>query len=195
MYKKLIALAVFATAALLVACGGGGGGASPPSGGGGGGGGGGNVGTDTIGMSLPNTTIGVENDPTWGSVGGYTQSARSQVIAFAPGTTITIKNLSSSIKHTLNVISTSGGPPANFPTNPSLSLAASGGSNFGSGYASGSINPGGSVTVTLATAGTYLVGCAYDYAGYAMRDVIEVSSSATPGPQATAPPAGGGGGY
>lgn len=196
MQKKLITSVAFAAVALLVACGGGG--YSAPgggNGGGGGGGGGGGVSGDTIGMSLPTSSIGHENDPSWGAVGGYTQSARSQVIAFPPGTTITIKNLSSTIKHTLNVISTTSGPPANFPSNPSLSISASGGTTFGAGYASGSVNPGDSVSVTLANPGTYLVGCAYDYVNYNMRDVIEVSSSATPGPQATSPPSGGGGGY
>ncbi len=192
--KQLAPWALLSIAATIAACGGsGGGGYSPPAGGGGGGGVGG-VGADMIGMDLPTTTIGVENDPTWGTVGGYTQSVRSQVIAFAPGTMITIKNLSSSTPHTLNVIGTAGAPPANFPSNPSLSTSASGGSVFGIGYATGSISPGASVSVTLSNPGTYLVGCAYHYSSNQMRDVVEVASGATPGPQATAPPGGGGGG-
>lgn len=196
MHKHILTLSAIA-ALTLAACGGGGGG----GGGYGGGGGGGNpppssgVGANTIGLALPSSAIGVEPDPTWGSVGGFTQTVRSQVLAFPPGATIKILNLSTSTAHTLNVISASGGPPANFPANPSLSTSASGGATLGMGYASGTINGGGSVTVTLPTTpGTYLLGCAYHYLSNGMRTVIQVSSSAVPGPQATPAPSSGGGG-
>jgi plastocyanin len=150
----------------------------------------------TISMGLP-TGLGVENDPTWGSVGGYSQSQYSQVLAFPVGTVVTIHNSSTSLQHTLNVIGTVNAPPVSWPANPSLSTSASGGSTLSTSYASGSIAPGGSVTVTLSTAGTYLIACAYHYASNQMRDILEVSNSATPGPQATPPPVsgGGGGGY
>ncbi|HEY9179305.1 MAG TPA: hypothetical protein VIO32_01220 [Candidatus Baltobacteraceae bacterium] len=119
----------------------------------------------------------------------------SQTLAFAPGTTITIKNLSATNAHTLNVLSTSA-----FPASPALSTASSGTTSLDANYASGSIAPGGSVTVTLANAGTYYIGCAYHYMdAVSMRDVLLVSASATPGPQATPAPSAtsnpGGGGY
>ena len=77
------------------------------------------------------------------------------------------------------------GPPAKFPTNPNLPLGASGG-KLQKGYASGSINPGSSVTVTLGKAGIYLIGCHFHYSS-GMQDVLVVGKNATPGPQATAP--------
>lgn len=187
---------------LLAACGGGGGGggggitpvggstnppAPAPTG----------VGTNAIGIALPSGPIGTVASATYGTVGGFTQSVYSQTLAFAPGTTITIKNLSATNAHTLNVLSTSS-----FPASPTLSTASSGTTSLDANYASGSIAPGGSVTVTLSNPGTYYIGCAYHYMNSpSMRDVLLVSSSATPGPQATpapnqtAPPGGGGYGY
>lgn len=191
MNKKILAL-LFAGIASLTACGGGGGGYSPPSGGGGGGGGGqppGGVGSKTIGFALPDGTIGTVNS-SFGVVGGYTQSTYSQVLAFAPGTTVTLKNLSSNTVHTLNVLGTSG-----FPANPTLSTTASGGTDLAAGFASGNIPAGGTMTVTLNTPGTYYIGCAYHYHNSpSMRDVLMVSANATPGPQATPQPSGSGSG-
>lgn len=198
MQRSLGLAALFAFTVSLAACGGGGGGGggitppnnpgpTPPPG----------VSGNSIGAALPTSAIGVVIDPTWGTVGGFTQSSRSQVIAFAPGTQVTVKNLAQAgtgTVHTMNVVSTSAGPPAVFPANPSLSTTASGGSTLAAGFASGNINPGAQMTVTLATAGTFIVGCAYHYVTNGMRDVIEVSASATPGPQATAQPSSGGSG-
>lgn len=189
MKRQMFAL-LFAGIASLSACGGGGGGgnATVPGGGGGGGGPTG-VGAMTIGFALPGGTIGNVATPPYGTVGGYTQSTYSQVIAFPPGTTITLKNLSTTDEHTLNVLSTSA-----FPVNPALSTGAAGGTTLAPGYQSGAIPPGGTVSVTLATAGTYYVGCGFHYNDAdSMRDVIQVSANATPGPQAT-PVAGGTGG-
>jgi plastocyanin len=140
-------------------------------------------------MALPSGTIGMINT-SFGLVGGYTQQTYSQVLAFAPGTTITLKNLSSNTVHTLNVLSTTA-----FPAQPAtLSASASGGSNLASGFASGNIAAGATMQITLNTPGTYYIGCAYHYNDAAsMRDVIMVSANATPGPQATPQPSGGGG--
>jgi plastocyanin len=155
------------------------------------------VAANTIGIALPTGPIGTVNSATYGTVGGYTQMTYSQTLAFAPGTTVTIKNLSTTNAHTLNVLSTSA-----FPASPTLSTAASGTTSLDANYASGSIAPGGSVTVTLSNPGTYYIGCAYHYMDSpSMRDVLLVSANATPGPQATvapsatAPPGGGGYGY
>lgn len=192
MNKHLAALLI-AGLASLTACGGGGGGGSstPPSMGGGGGGtpppsG---VGAQTIGMALPTGAIGSVNTPPFGLVGGYTQSVYSQVVAFPPGTTITLKNLSTNTAHTLNVLSTTG-----FPGSPALSTTASGGTTLAMGFASGAIAPGGTMSITLSTPGTYYIGCAFHYLSNNMRDVVMVSASATPGPQATPQPSSGGGG-
>lgn len=190
MKNSVIALC-FAGTAALAACGGyGGGGKYTPPGGGGGNGPGG-VGTLTIGFALPDGTIGTVNTAPFGTVGGYTQKTYSQVLAFPPGTVITLKNLSTGTQHTLNVLSMSA-----FPAKPAaIATTASGSSTLDANFASGPINGGGTMRVTLANAGTYYIGCAFHYNdAVSMRDVLEVSASATPGPQATAPPSSGGGG-
>lgn len=145
----------------------------------------------TIGFALPSGAIGTVSSP-FGVIGGYTQQKFSQVIAFPPGTTVTLKNLSSGTQHTLNVLSMTG-----FTSN-NLETAAAGGNVLASGFRSGAINGGGTMSLKLTNPGTYFVGCAFHYTTTpSMRGVIEVSSSATPGPQATPPPStgGGSGGY
>lgn len=136
---------------------------------------------DTIGEELPSEGVKTKQDPTWGLVGGFTQSTTAQVLAFPPGTKVTIMNLSSSLSHTLDVIAKRRRPPANFPQNPSLPVPPHGNGVLGLGYASGAIAPGKSVTVTLSNIGNYLIGCAFHY-HYGMKDVIRVNAKATPGP-------------
>lgn len=172
----------------LVACtnggglgtiGGGGGGGTPspaPSGG--------------IGIGIPTAKIGVEVDPVWGMIGGYTQNQTSQVLAFAPGGKIALKNLSSTTPHTLNVLLKASGPPPQWPGSPSLSFSPKGNGVLGPGYASGTINPGSSVMVTLSKPGIYLIGCAFHYVSNTMRGVIQVVAGATPGPTASPGPGG-----
>ena len=75
-----------------------------------------------IGVGIPTGKIGVENDPTWGTVSGYTQNQTSQVLAFPPGSKITVKNLSKTTPHTLNVVALASGPPPHCPPSPSLSF-------------------------------------------------------------------------
>ncbi|MGA8534873.1 MAG: hypothetical protein WB615_12265 [Candidatus Tumulicola sp.] len=135
----------------------------------------------TIGEELPGEGVGTKNDPTWGTVGGFTQSTTAQVLAFPPNTVVTITNLSSTITHTLNVVKKVRKPPANFPPNPVLSTLPQGNGILAKGYASGAIHPGKSVTVTLSEKGTYLIGCAFHY-HEGMQDVIRVNAKATPGP-------------
>jgi protein SCO1/2 len=185
MFRRPWAYALTLSAFALAACANGGG-LTTISSGGGGGGGGSPLPADTIGISIPTGPIGVENDPVWGTISGFTQTSTSQVLAFPPGTKITLQNLSSTDAHTFNVIDVTNGPPANFPANPTLSFTAKG-TQLEKGFASGILNPKKSVTVTLSKPGIYLVGCAFHYL-IGMRDVIQVSASATPGPQATAPP-------
>lgn len=143
-----------------------------------------------IGVAIPTGKIGVENDPVWGTVGGYTQDKTSQILAFPPGSTITIQNLSQNTPHTLNVITTTKGPPPKWPSNPSLTFSPSGNGVLGVKYASGSLNPRATVKVKLSNPGIYLIGCAYHYFGLNMRDVIQVVASATPGPTASPGPGG-----
>ncbi|MBV9233214.1 MAG: SCO family protein [Candidatus Eremiobacteraeota bacterium] len=143
-----------------------------------------------IGVGIPSGKIGVENDPVWGTVGGYTQNKTSQVLAFTPGVTITITNLSKTTPHTLNVIEKTHGPPAHFPSNPSLPFSPRGNGILGPGYGSGALNAGQSVKVKLTKPGIYLIGCAFHYAGLNMRDVIQVEAGATPGPTASPGPGG-----
>jgi plastocyanin len=142
---------------------------------------------DTIGEELPEEGVGSIKSSLWkATLGGFTQTQRTQSLAFPPGTKITIHNLSSSITHTLDVVKVISGPPAVFPANPNLSIPAKGDGKLEAGYASGPISPGKSVTVTLVKAGTYEIGCAFHY-GEGMRDVLVVKDGAKPGPQATPP--------
>ncbi|HKU67932.1 MAG TPA: hypothetical protein VJP85_09150 [Candidatus Baltobacteraceae bacterium] len=188
--KHILVLGGAALAAVLAACGGYGGGSgtytppgtspgsTPPP-----------VAAMTIGFALPSGAIGTITTP-FGLIGGYTQSTYSQVIAFPPGTTVTLKNLSSGTTHTLNVLSMSS-----FPANPTLDTSASGGTTLAAGYRSGAIPGGGTASLTLSNAGTYFIGCAFHYMlNPSMRGIIQVSSSATPGPQASPPPSSGSGG-
>ncbi len=118
-------------------------------------------------------------------LGGYTQEKFSQALGFPPGTKITIKNISQTYSHTLNVVAKIDGPPAKFPRRLKLATKPSGG-KLHKGYASGVIAPGSSVTVTLGRPGIYLIGCAFHYYE-GMKDVLIIAGGATPGPQATAP--------
>lgn len=119
-----------------------------------------------------------------GKVGGFTQTARSQSLAFAPGVTIVIRNLSKTTAHTLNVVEQISSMSGKFPANPNLSTHAHGSGGFGPGYASGVIEPGKTVRIKLMHEGIYIIGCAFHYP-IGMRDVIEIKKGARPGPQAT----------
>jgi plastocyanin len=137
---------------------------------------------NTIGEELPTEGVGTEKDPKWGTVGGFTQSTKAQVLAFPPGTTVTLRNLSHSLPHTLDAFKKVIHPPANFPANPILSIPKKGNGMLAVGYASGAISPGKSVTIKLSKPGDYLIGCAFHYSE-GMKDVIRVIAGATPGPQ------------
>jgi plastocyanin len=142
--------------------------------------------TGTIMEELPSEGIGTVNDAYWSAtLGGFTQEQYAQALGFPPGTTLTIKNISSSFHHTLNVIEKISGPPANFPSNPNLSTSPHG-KSIKVGYATGSINPGSSVTVKAKAPGIYLIGCAFHYS-LGMKDVLVIANGATPGPQGTPP--------
>lgn len=143
---------------------------------------------DTIGEELPGEGLGQLKPEKWrATLGGYTQQTYSQALGFPPGTKITVRNLSKSNTHTLDVVKAISGPPAVFPKNPILSVKAKGDGKLESGYASGPIAHGKSVTMTLAKDGIYLIGCAFHYHS-GMRDVLVVSKSAGPGQQATPAP-------
>ncbi len=144
---------------------------------------------DTVGEELGSAGLGTVKSAQWkADLSGFTQEDRSQSLAFPPGTKITIHNLSKSTTHTLDVVKVITKPPAIFPKGVTLSKTPKGEGKLEEGYASGEIKPGGSVTVTLVKEGIYLVGCAFHYSS-GMRDVLVVSKTAKPGPQATAPKA------
>lgn len=205
-----IVYASLASAALLAACGGGGSGGSyspttttptatptttpttapttaPPS-----------ASTQqVITAALPSTAIGAITDPRFGLVGGYTQTGYSQVLGFAPGSQVMIRNGQAGVPHTLNVLSTTS-----FPASPSISTTSNGSSTIDANFASGTIAGGALVGPFTLAAGTYYIGCAYHYASSNMRTALVVAANATPGPSATqapgssaTPPPGGGGYY
>jgi plastocyanin len=214
MFRKFAALSTAIAACALAACGGGGMGHSA-----------GNAGAlpmtvrsfqigddmvadvtlpkkDAVGEELPSEGVGTVKDKAWGMVGGFTQTVHAQVLAFPPGTKITIHNLSKNTPHTFDVVAKVKHGPARFPKKQPP-IDAQGGKILAVGYASGAIAPGKSVTVTLAKPGTYLIQCAFHYAE-GMDDVLIVAANAKPGPQGTpmpkstpkstpTPPSGGGG--
>jgi hypothetical protein len=137
-----------------------------------------------IRLALPTTAMGQENDPTYGMVGGFTQSTYSQVMAFAPGTQVMIENDQASTLHTLG----DTGGTNSFPASPTLTTSAAGGTTLSHGFQSGTIAAGSSIGPITLTAGVYYIGCAYYYGSSGMRDVLVVSASAVPGPQATLAP-------
>ncbi|HLY01667.1 MAG TPA: hypothetical protein VKR56_04135 [Candidatus Cybelea sp.] len=142
---------------------------------------------DSIGEELGSEGLGTVDSVQWkADLSGFTQEQRSQSLAFPPGTKITIHNLSKTTTHTLDVVKAITKPPAIFPKNVTLSKSAEGDGKLETGYASGEIKPGKSVTVTLVKEGIYLIGCAFHYSS-GMHDVLVVSKTAKPGPQATAP--------
>jgi hypothetical protein len=186
-----------ALAAALAACGGGGstGGGTPP---------GPPAPTNTpvstqqvVTMALPTTAIGVEHDPTYGTIGGYTQALYSQTLAFAPGSQIMIANGQAGTPHTFGVDSTTGFDASG----AALSTSATGGSTIQAGFNTGAVNGGSQAGPFTLAAGLYYVGCAFHYTSNTMRTVLNVAANAAPGPQATAPPGTatppptGGGGY
>jgi len=144
-------------------------------------------GSNTITEELPIEGIGTVYDSYWqATFGHFSQQQFSQALGFPPGTKLTIKNISTSEEHTLNVVGEIDGPPAKFRRHPILSFIPSGG-KLRKGYASGPIPIGGSITVTLGRPGIYLIACAYHYK-LGMKDVLVVAANATPGPQGTGTP-------
>ncbi len=143
---------------------------------------------DTIGEELPGQGLGEVHSDQWKAMlGGFTQRTYSQSLGFPPGTKITIRNLSHTTEHTLDVVKEIEGPPAGFPKNPELSVKARGNGKLGVGYASGPIQPGKSVSVMLEKKGIYLIGCAFHY-HEGMHDVLVIGPHAHPGQQATPQP-------
>jgi plastocyanin len=141
---------------------------------------------NAIGEELPFEGVGTQKNKTWGMIGGFTQMTYAQVLAFPPGTKITIHNLSKNITHTFDVVGTTTKGPAKFPK-AAPSIPASGGKVLEVGYASGPIKPGKSVTLNLKTPGTYLVECAFHF-DEGMQDVLVVEKNVKPGPQGTPAP-------
>ena len=140
-----------------------------------------------ITMSLPDgSAIGQENDPTYGLIGGYTQTKYSQVLGFVTGSQVMISNgQGTAIPHTLDVVSQTSFATGATP----LPTTASGGTSLAAGFASGSINSGAQIgPIALATAGIYYIGCGFHFVSDTMRTVLVVAAAATPGPQATPVP-------
>jgi plastocyanin len=141
---------------------------------------------NTVGEELPFEGVGTHKDKIWGTIGGFTQMQFAQVLAFPPGTKITVRNLSKDIQHTFDVVGMATKGPARFPTKQPQQNA-SGGDVLEVGYASGPINPGKHVTLRLTKPGTYLIQCAFHW-NEGMDDVLIVKAGAKPGAQGTPSP-------
>jgi hypothetical protein len=173
----IVALAI--AAAVVAGCGGGGGSASAPA-----------PGPQPSISAVPAVQIvlfakfvGKINDPTFGTVQGFSQQGYSQVLGLSPGQQIMLKN-GDTVTHTFNVYSAYPTPP---PPGGTLDTSSSGTSTLDVGYRSGAIAPGTSVgplTVTNNTGNLYIA-CAFHYGAYGMQDGVVVNVNATPGPQAS----------
>jgi hypothetical protein len=133
--------------------------------------------------------VGKINDPTFGTVQGFSQQTYSQVLGLTPGQQIMLTN-GDTVNHTFNVYSSYPTPP---PPNGTLDTTPSGTSTLDVGYRSGPIAPGmsvGPLTVTN-TIGNLYIACAFHYGSNGMQDGVIVNVNATPGPQASAPSSGG----
>jgi len=183
----LFGLASIAAAAIAAGCGGGGygatagnyGGGNPPP-----------PPSPTPGPVIHINFLGNGNGsimtPPFGVVSGYTQQAHAQVMAFAPGEQIVVTN-NDTTEHTINVFSS-------YPTpGPQSTASVPNGGVFGPGYQSGLLQPGQSTsTLTVTnTPGNLFVLCGIHFS-VGMQDGIIVQVGATPGPQATVVPGGGG---
>jgi hypothetical protein len=185
--KARIAIVALAIAAAVAAgCGGGGGGSTSAPG----------PGPQPSVSSVPAVEIvlfskfvGKINDPTFGTVQGFTQQAYSQVLGLSPGQQIMLTN-GDTVTHTFNVYSAYPTPP---PPNGTLDTTSSGTSTLDVGYRSGPIAAGmsvGPLTVTN-NVGNLYIACAFHFGSNNMQDGVVVSVNATPGPQASAPAGGG----
>src|SRR5580704_18277923 len=128
----IVALAI--SAAVVAGCGGGGGSATAPG-----------PGPQPSVSAVPaveivlfSKNVGMINDPTFGTVQGFTQQAYSQVLGLSPGQQIMLKN-GDSVTHTFNVYAAYPTPP---PPNGTLDTSSSNTSVLDVGYRSGPIAPG-----------------------------------------------------
>lgn len=125
--------------------------------------------------------------PPFDVVSGFTQQAHAQVMAFAPGEQIVVTN-NDTTQHTINVFASA------YPTpGPQSTASAPNGGVFGPGYQSGVLQPGQSTTMLTVTntPGNLFVICGIHFLS-GMQDGVIVQIGATPGPEATTVPGGGG---
>ncbi len=177
------ALAAFAIAAAAAAgCGGGGGGGGTGLPGG--------PGPQPSASAIPTITIllfqrnmGSVNDPTFGTIKGFTQATDSQVLGLAPGQQVMLKN-GDNVTHTFNVYTSYPTPP---PPGGTLDTSASGTSTLAAGYRSGPIAPGQSVgpLTVMNSSGDLFIACAFHFGSNGMKDGTIIEVGATPGPQAS----------
>ena len=137
---------------------------------------------------LPAEGLGTIKDPFWQAHAGRLHATD---VLSGPGFRAAARSSRSKTSppindHTLNVVKKIAGPPAKFPSNPTLPndrVGRKASERLSQRYH----QPwGGSVSVTLGKPGIYLFGCAFHY-HEGMQDVFVVHAGATPGPQATKP--------
>ena len=192
--SAIVGAVVALAAGVLSACGGGGYGGSAATYGGGGGNPSPPPPTPSPGpvihVNFFGSGNGSINTAPFGMVSGFTQQAHAEVMAFSPGEQITITN-NDVVAHTVNVFSGA------FPTpGPQSTASVPNGGVFGPGYQSGPISPGqtvGPLMVTNSSGNLFIVcGIHFSQQNPFMQDGVIVQVGATPGPEATVQPGGGG---
>ena len=121
----------------------------------------------------------------FGTVSGFTQMQRSQVLGLSPGTKVIITNVDTAA-HTLNVYGDG------YPNPNNVTITQQGGTTLQPGYQTGILNPGQSTGVLTVGAGPgnwfIVCGIHYQFVNPFMQDGLVVQVGATPGPQATPDP-------
>src|SRR4029077_10907371 len=127
--------------------------------------------------------VGMVNDPTFGTIQGFSQQTNSQVLGLTPGQAIMLTN-GDNVTHTFNVYSAYPTPP---PPGGTLDTSPSGTTVLDVGYRSGPIAPGASVGPLTVTnnVGDLFIACAFHFGTNQMQDGAIVNVNATPGPQAS----------
>jgi plastocyanin len=119
-------------------------------------------------------------DPTYGKVLGYfpgLTSTTSGVVTVALGSKVTFSNVDTSHPHTASFLGDASGSGASWPSSftGSSSQSPAGTDISTSNFSTGTLSAGKSSLIYSANVpGFYMIGCAFHYTSFGMRDVVIV---------------------
>ena len=117
-------------------------------------------------------------------IGGFTQMTYAQVLAFPPGTKITVHNLSKTTEHTFNVVGKTTKVAGQVPRETAVVHSQRRQVRSSLVSLAARSNQENRSRSRSQKRGTYLIECAFHYKE-GMRDVLIVEKKAKPGPQGT----------